>query len=53
MKRIAFLFLMFARAVVSDASEEIVIDFEQAEIGKPITNWVEKSVVFALAQQPA
>ena len=41
--------LMFAGAVVSGVSEEIVIDFEQAEIGKPMTNWVEKGVVFALA----
>lgn len=28
---------------------EIVIDFEQAEIGKPVTNWVEKNVTFTLA----
>ena len=51
MKRIAFLFSLFASVVVSGASEELVIDFEQAEIGKPMTNWVEKGVVFALAHQ--
>ena len=52
MKGIALLFSMFAAAVISGISEEIVIDFEQAEIGKPVTNWVEKGVVFALAHQP-
>ena len=30
-------------------AEEIVIDFEQAEIGKPKPTWTEKGVVFALA----
>jgi hypothetical protein len=52
MKRIAFLLLMLLAVLASSASEEIVIDFEQAEIGKPMTNWVEKGVVFALAHQP-
>ena len=52
MKRIAFLFSLFTAVAGSAASDEIVIDFEQAEIGKPMTNWVEKGVVFALAQQP-
>ena len=33
-------------------AEETVIDFEEAEIGKPVTNWVEKGVVFTLAHQP-
>jgi hypothetical protein len=36
----------------SVAGAEIVIDFEQAPIGKPMTNWVEKSVTFTLAHQP-
>jgi hypothetical protein len=36
----------------SAAGAEIVIDFEQAEIGKPVTNWVEKGVTFTLAHQP-
>lgn len=52
MKRIALLFSMLVVAVVSVISEETVIDFEQAEIGKPMTNWVEKGVVFALAHPP-
>jgi len=52
MKRIGLFFSLFAAGVVSAISEEIVIDFEQAEIGKPVTNWVEKGVVFALARQP-
>ena len=30
-------------------AEEIVIDFEQAEIGKPVPTWTEKGVVFNLA----
>jgi len=33
--------------------EEIVIDFEQAEIGKPVREWIEKGVVFKLAAPPA
>jgi len=30
-------------------AEEIVIDFEQAEIGKPTPTWTDKGVVFKLA----
>jgi len=30
-------------------AEEIVIDFEQAEVGKPVPTWTEKGVVFNLA----
>ena len=41
MKRIGLLFSVLAASVVSGISEEILIDFEQAEIGKPVTNWVE------------
>ena len=50
--KIAFLFSMFVTAAFSATAEEIVIDFEQAQIGKPMTNWVEKGVTFALAHQP-
>jgi len=32
---------------------EIVIDFEQAQIGKPVATWTEKGVVFSLAGTPA
>jgi hypothetical protein len=49
MKRIGLLFSVLAASVVSGISEEILIAFEQAEIGKPVTNWVEKGVVFTLA----
>jgi len=30
-------------------AEEVIIDFEQAEIGKPISTWTDKGVVFKLA----
>ncbi|HEX6397773.1 MAG TPA: hypothetical protein VFZ95_10135, partial [Steroidobacteraceae bacterium] len=30
-------------------AEETVIDFEQAEIGKPVPQWIDKGVVFSLA----
>jgi hypothetical protein len=33
-------------------AEDIVIDFEQAEIGKPAPTWTEKGVVFELAGPP-
>jgi hypothetical protein len=36
-------------AVSASRAEEIVIDFEQAEIGKPVPTWTEKGVVFNLA----
>jgi hypothetical protein len=42
--------IVLAVSIASGA--ETVIDFEQATIGKPITNWVEKGVVFALAHEP-
>jgi hypothetical protein len=45
-----FAILSFALVVVSAArAEEIVIDFEQAEIGKPTPTWTEQGVVFNLA----
>jgi hypothetical protein len=34
-------------------AEEIVIDFERAEIGKPAPTWIEKGVEFKLAAAPA
>lgn len=43
---------MLGACIVPATAEEIVIDFEQAEIGKPVTNWVEKGVTFSLAHQP-
>jgi hypothetical protein len=41
--------LAFTAAVSVARAEEIVIDFEQAEIGKPAATWTEKGVVFKLA----
>jgi hypothetical protein len=36
--------------VVPDGrAEEVVVDFEQAQIGKPVPTWTEKGVVFKLA----
>jgi hypothetical protein len=39
-------------AVPASRAEEIVIDFERAEIGKPMPTWTEKGVVFNLAGPP-
>ena len=44
----AALLSMFG-AIPAAGAEEIVIDFEQAEIGKPTPAWTEKGVVFKLA----
>jgi len=52
MNRIRNWFCVLAASVVTARAAETVIDFEQATIGKPVTNWVEKSVVFALAHEP-
>ena len=49
MRRIALLLSIAATSLVVGLSAEVVIDFEQAEVGKPVTNWVEKGVTFALA----
>jgi hypothetical protein len=39
--------------MVTGVRAEVVVDFEQAAIGKPITTWTEKDVTFALAHAPA
>jgi hypothetical protein len=52
MNRLGFFFGIWAVTAVSALPAEVVIDFEQAEIGKPMTNWVEKGVVFTLARPP-
>jgi len=49
MKRRFAFFLTLVGAVSAARAEEIVVDFEQAEIGKPIPQWTEKGVVFNLA----
>jgi hypothetical protein len=33
-------------------AEEVTVDFEQAEIGKPVPTWTEKGVSFKLASPP-
>jgi hypothetical protein len=43
------LLLALAGSVSAARAEEIVIDFEQAEVGKPMPSWIEKGVVFKLA----
>lgn len=43
--------LLTAAAPAAHAEEE-VIDFQQAEVGKPTPEWIEKGVVFKLAAQP-
>ena len=42
------LFIALAGAQAALA-EDVVIDFEQAEIGKPVPTWADKGVVFKLA----
>ena len=43
---------LLTASLASAFPAETEIDFEQAEIGKPLTNWVEKGVVFTLAHEP-
>ena len=43
------LLALLIAAVPAVRAEEIVIDFEQAEIGKPVPTWTEKGDVFTLA----
>lgn len=52
MIRLVLLLCVLAANLASARAAETVIDFEQAEIGKPVTNWVEKGVTFALAHEP-
>ena len=49
MKRRVAITLLILGAIPAARAEEIVIDFEQAEIGKPVPTWTEKGVVFNLA----
>lgn len=50
--RIAIALLALVAAASRASAEEIVIDFERAEIGKPVPTWTEKGVVFKLAGPP-
>jgi hypothetical protein len=45
-------FLSLANTLFAADAPEIVIDFEQAAIGKPVPAWTEKGVTFALAEPP-
>ncbi len=47
--RLAMMCLALAGFAQAAHSEEVVIDFEQAEIGKPLPTWTDKGVVFELA----
>jgi hypothetical protein len=46
------LLLALAWAAPAARAEEIVIDFEKAQVGKPVPSWTEKGVVFELAGPP-
>lgn len=47
------LFLAVTSALAAADRKEIVIDFERAEIGKPVPKWSDQGVVFTLASAPA
>jgi hypothetical protein len=51
-RRFAITFLAMVGAVSVARAEEVVIDFEQAEIGKPVATWTDKGVVLKLAGPP-
>lgn len=40
---------LWVGATCAARADEVVIDFEQAEIGKPVASWSDQGVVFALA----
>jgi hypothetical protein len=44
--------LAFAVFLSVACAKEVVIDFEQATIGKPVPTWTEKDVTFTLAEAP-
>lgn len=48
-RRVAISILTLVTSITTARAEEIVVDFEQAEIGKPVPSWTEKGVVFELA----
>ena len=47
--RLATALIAVVGVAAAARAEEIVIDFEQAQIGKPVPTWTEKGVVFNLA----
>jgi hypothetical protein len=48
-RRFALALLLLAGLVPVNHAGEIVIDFEQADIGKPVPTWTDQGVVFKLA----
>jgi hypothetical protein len=46
------IFLAITCVALGVDPREVVIDFEQATIGKPVPTWTEKDVTFALAEAP-
>jgi hypothetical protein len=48
-RRFAIPLLVLLTGLCVARADEVVIDFEQAEIGKPVPTWTEKGVVFTLA----
>jgi hypothetical protein len=50
--RVSFVVWAALSASVIMAHSEVVIDFEQAEVGKRLSEWVEKEVVFKLSHSP-
>src|SRR5690606_900130 len=51
-RRFASAFVALIGSATAAYAAEVVIDFEQAEIGKPMPTWTEKGVVFELAAEP-
>jgi hypothetical protein len=47
--KLSFALLALVAATPAVRAEEIVIDFEQAEVGKPVATWTDQGVVFNLA----
>src|SRR3954462_3444593 len=44
--------LLAATNAPADEPKEVVIDFEQAEVGQPVPSWTEQGVAFSLASAP-
>lgn len=54
MKPLVAISMLALLAGVANAADEgeIIVDFEQGEIGKPVPEWTEQGVVFSLASPP-
>ena len=51
LRNFALVFALFG-SIASTMGAEVIIDFASAEVGKPVTNWVEKGVTFSLSRSP-